>query len=79
MDSTPDDIRARIAATRASLDRHLGELGTQVDDTKDRVASNAQYWGGIGAVVAGVVGAMAMWPRRAQRRRVLRSFQRADI
>jgi len=43
------------------------------------VATNAQYWGGIGAVVAGVVGAVAMWPRRAQRRRVLRSFQRADI
>jgi hypothetical protein len=79
MDSTPDHIRARIAETRASLDRHLGELGTQVDVTKERVATNAQYWGGIGAVVAGVVGAVAMWPRRAQRRRVLRSFQRADI
>jgi Protein of unknown function (DUF3618) len=79
MDSTPDDIRSRIAATRASLDRHLGELGTQVDVTKDRVATNAQYWGGITAVVAGMVGAVVMWPRRAPRRRVLHSFQGADV
>jgi Protein of unknown function (DUF3618) len=77
MDSTPDDIRAQIAATRASLDRHLGELGTQVDVTRERVANNAQYWGGISAVVAGVVGAVVLWPRRAPRRRVLRSFQKA--
>lgn len=77
MDSTPDHIRAQIAATRASLDRHLSELGTQVDVTKERVANNAQYWGGISAVVAGVVGAVVMWPRRAHRRRVLHSFQRA--
>jgi len=77
MDSTPDHIRAQIAATRASLDRHLGELGTQVDVTKERVANNAQYWGGISAVVAGLVGAVVLWPRRAPRRRVLRSFQRA--
>ena len=77
MDPRPDDIRAQIAATRASLDRHLGELGTQVDVTKERVANNAQYWGGISAVVAGVVGAVVMWPRRAPRRRVLHSFQRA--
>jgi hypothetical protein len=48
-----------------------------VDVTKERVASNAQYWGGIGAVVAGVVGAVVMWPRRAPRRRVLHSFQKA--
>lgn len=77
MDSTPDHIRAQIAATRASLDRHLGELGTQVDVTKERMANNAQYWGGISAVVAGVVGAVVLWPRRAPRRRVLHSFQRA--
>jgi len=78
MDSTPDHIRARIARTRASLDRHLGELGTQVDVTKERVANNAQYWGGIGAVVAGVIGAVMFWPRHAQRRRVLHSFQKAN-
>ena len=79
MDSTPDHIRAQIASTRASLDRHLGELGVQVDVTKERVANNAQYWGGITAVVAGVVGAVVMWPRRAPRRRVLHSFQRARM
>ena len=78
MDPRPDDIRAQIAATRASLDRHLGELGTQVDVTKARMANNAQYWGGISAVVAGVVGALVLWPRRAApRRRVLHSFQKA--
>jgi Protein of unknown function (DUF3618) len=79
MDSTPDDIRAQIASTRASLDRHLDELETQVDLTKERVkdtvVNNAQYWGGIGAVAAGVLGAIALWPRRRARR----SFQRAAI
>jgi hypothetical protein len=79
MDPRPDDIRSQIAATRASLDRHLDELGTKVDVTKERVATNAQYWGGISAVVAGVVGAAVLWPRRAPRRRVLRSFQRANM
>jgi hypothetical protein len=79
MDSRPDVIRAQIATTRASLDRHLDQLGTQVDVTKERVKNNAQYWGGIGAVAAGLMGAVVFWPRRPQRRRVLRSFQRATI
>ncbi|HKB12403.1 MAG TPA: hypothetical protein VKD69_17195 [Vicinamibacterales bacterium] len=65
--------------TRASLDRHLGQLGTQIDETRDRVATKAQYYGGIGAVAAGLLGAVAFWPRRPARRRVLRSFQRADV
>jgi hypothetical protein len=79
MDSGPDVIRAQIETTRASLDRHLDELGTQIDNTKERVKTNAQYWGGIGAVVAGVMGAVMFWPRRQPRRRVLRSFQRAAM
>jgi len=79
MDPGPDVIRGQIETTRASLDRHLDQLGTQIDLTRQRVASNVQYWGGIGAVAAGVVGAMVFWPRRVPRRRVLHSFQRADI
>jgi hypothetical protein len=83
MAAGPDVIRAQIEGTRASLDRHLDELGAEVDATKarvkDRVASGAQYWGGISAVAAGLLGAVVLWPRRRPRRRVLRSFQRATI
>ncbi len=69
MDSAPDDIRAQITATRASLDRHLDQLGTQIDVTKERAVANAQYWGGVGAVAAGLVGAVIFWPRTGSRHR----------
>jgi hypothetical protein len=82
MDPGPAVIRAQIASTRESLGRHLDELGTQFDDTKTRVkeqvTSSAQYWGGMSAVAIGLLGAVVLWPRRVQRRRVLRSFQRAN-
>lgn len=74
MDPGPDVIRAQIATTRHTLGRHLDELGSQIDDTrehvKDRVATSAQYWGGVSAVALGVIGAVAFWPRRVERRRV---------
>jgi hypothetical protein len=79
MDPRPDVIRTQIETTRASLDRHLDELGTQIHLTRDRVASNAQYWGGIGAVAAGVMGAVVFWPRRPPGRRVLKSFRAAEM
>ena len=82
MDPGPNVIRAQIASTRESLGRHLDELGSQFDDTKarvkDKVTSNAQYWGGMSAVALGLIGAVAFWPRHVARRRVLRSFQRAN-
>ena len=82
MDPGPHVIRAQIANTRESLGRHLDELGSQFDATKTRVkekvTSNAQYWGGMSAVALGLIGMIVLWPRRVERRRVLRSFQRAN-
>jgi hypothetical protein len=82
MDPGPNVIRSQIASTRESLGRHLDELGSQIDDTKTRVkekvTSSAQYWGAMSAVALGLIGAVAFWPRRVRRRRVLRSFQRAN-
>jgi hypothetical protein len=72
MASAPDDIRAQITATRASLDRHLDELGTQIDVTKERAKANAQYWGGVSAVAAGLIGAVIFWPRNGSRRQFAR-------
>jgi len=75
MDPRPDLIRAQITATRAELDHHLDELGTEIDVTKERVKANAQYWGGVGAVAAGLVGAVIFWPRRREPRRRLHQLQ----
>lgn len=77
MDSRPDELRTQIASTRAALDYHLDELGTQIDVTKDRVKTQAQFWGGISAVAAGVLGLIAFWPRRVVRRRVAQPFRGA--
>jgi hypothetical protein len=84
MDPRPDDIRAQIAGTRASLGRHLDELGAEIDErkarAKQRLISGAQYWGAVSAVVFGLLGAVILRPRRTvRRRRVLRSFQRATV
>ena len=64
MAETPDVIRTQIAHTRARLDADLDTLGEQVEEKKDRLASAAQYWSGITAVVAGAAGALMFWPRR---------------
>jgi hypothetical protein len=77
MDPRPDDLRAQIASTRASLDRHLDELGTQFGVTKERVKANAQWWGGISAVATGALGVVVFWPRHAARRRVAQPFRAA--
>jgi hypothetical protein len=78
MDPAPDVLRTQIASTRASLDRHLDELGTRIDVTKERVKTSAQLWGGIGAVAAGLVGMVMFWPRKIERRRVAHPFRRAS-
>jgi hypothetical protein len=79
MDTRPDVLRAQIDGTRASLDRHLDELGTQIDATKERVKAGAQWWGGIGAIAAGALGVLMFWPRRAAHRRVARPFRAAVL
>jgi hypothetical protein len=64
MDEHPDVIEDQIAATRARLDRDLDRLNTSVGVTKERMKAQAQWWAGIGAVAAGSLGAVALWPRR---------------
>jgi hypothetical protein len=71
MDPRPDVLRAQIETTRASLDRHLDELGTRIDITKERVKSNVQLWGAVSAVAAGVLGIVMFRPRRQAPRRVV--------
>jgi hypothetical protein len=43
------------------------------------VKANAQWWGGIGAVAAGLVGTVMFWPRRIERRRVAQPFRAAAM
>jgi hypothetical protein len=77
MDPRPDDIRTQIVTTRASLGRHLDELGARIDLTKERVKTNAQLYGGIGAIVAGLAGIVMFRPRRPVTRRVAHPFRAA--
>lgn len=79
MDPRPDDLRTQIASTRAALDYHLDELGTQIDVTKERVKTKAQLWGGVSAVAAGLFGIVVFWPRRVVRRRVAQPFRGATV
>jgi hypothetical protein len=64
MDERPDVVEHQIEQTRARLDRDLDRLDAQVAVTKERMKAQAQYWGGIGAIAAGSIGALALWPRR---------------
>ena len=66
MDTRPDVLRAQISGTRASLNRHLDELGVQIDVTKERLKASAQWWGGVSAIAAGVLGIVMFWPRGTQ-------------
>jgi hypothetical protein len=64
MDERPDVIEDQIEHTRDRLDRDLDRLDVQISRTKERVKAQAQWWGGISAVAAGALGAVAFWPRR---------------
>ena len=64
MDERPDVIEHQIERTRERLDRDLDRLDTSFAVTKERVKAQAQWWAGIGAVAAGTIGAVALWPRR---------------
>jgi hypothetical protein len=79
MDSRPDYLRSQIDTTRAALDRHLNELGTRIDITKERVKANAQVWGAVSAVAAGVIGIVMFRPRRRVPRRVVHPLSAATM
>jgi hypothetical protein len=64
MDERPDVIEHQIDRTRERLDRDLDRLDVKMADTKERVKAQAQWWAGWGAVAAGTIGAVALWPRR---------------
>ncbi|PYQ77533.1 MAG: hypothetical protein DMG01_14725 [Acidobacteria bacterium] len=68
MDQRPDDVEAAIERTRARLDRDLTRLGRRVDAIRNNAAARAQWWGGIAAIAAGVVGTLLFWPRHAPAR-----------
>jgi hypothetical protein len=68
MDQRPDDVEAAIDRTRERLDRDLTRLGRRIEAMKDTAAARAQWWGGIAAIAAGVVGAFVLWPRSVQAR-----------
>jgi len=38
----------------------------QIDVTKERVKASAQWWGGVSAIAAGVLGIVMFWPRGTQ-------------
>ena len=65
MDQRPDDLERAIDRTRQRLGRDLRRLGRKIDVLREDAASQAQFWTGVTAVAAGVVGAIVFWPRRA--------------
>jgi hypothetical protein len=64
MDETPHGIREQIEHTRASLDRHLDELGAHVRVGRERLVAGTQWWMGLSAVAAGALGIVWFWPRQ---------------
>lgn len=73
MDQSPDDIKQQIDHTRARLDRHLNRLDDRIGEEKEHLVAASQWWIGVSAVAAGVLGAIWFWPR--ERRRI--GFARA--
>ena len=65
MDQRPDDLEHAITRTRRRLGRDLGRLARKIDVMKEDAAAQAQFWTGVSAVAAGVIGAIVFWPRRA--------------
>lgn len=72
MAATPDDIKHEIDHTRARLDRDLDRLDTQVAIGKERLIAASQWWMGVSAVAAGVLGAILFWPRGHRHHRHVR-------
>lgn len=68
MDQSPDDLKQQIDQTRAQLDRDLDRLDTEVARGKERLIAASQWWLGVTAVAAGVIGAVWFWPREHVRR-----------
>jgi len=66
MDDRPDVIETQIARTRERLDYDLDRLDRQMSRTMEQVKVKAQLWGGISAVAAGAIAAIAFWPRRSR-------------
>jgi len=63
MDQRPDELRAQIDRTRAALDRDLDRLDAHVSAGKERLLAASQWWVGMGAIAAGVLGTVVFWPR----------------
>ncbi len=70
MAESPDDLKQQIDETRARLDRDLDRLDTQIAVGKERLIAASQWWFGVSAIAAGVLGAIWFWPREHHYRRV---------
>lgn len=70
MAESPDDLKQQIDHTRARLDRDLDRLDTQIAIGKERVIAASQWWFGVSAIAAGVLGAIWLWPREHRHGRV---------
>lgn len=70
MADSPDDLKQQIDHTRARLDRDLNRLDRQIAIGKERLIAASQWWFGVSAVAAGLIGAIWLWPRTREHRRV---------
>ncbi len=68
MAESPDDLKQQIDETRARLDRDLDRLDDRIADGKERLIAASQWWFGVSAVAAGVLGTIVFWPRGHHRR-----------
>lgn len=64
MDDASRQLERSIGSMRARLDRDVQRLGRRASQLGDRAKAQAQWWGGISAVIAGTLGAIVFWPRR---------------
>ena len=63
MGEEPDALEASIRDTRSRLDEDIDRLGNRLRVARESVAIQAQWWVGVGAVAAGLIGAVWLWPR----------------
>jgi hypothetical protein len=75
MDERPDVLRGQIEHTRAAIDRDLNRLDQQISARKNLLAAQAQWWTGISAIAAGLLGAAWWWPRQHGRRRARAGYR----
>jgi len=59
----PVQIRQRIADTREAIDNDLDALDARARRLRTQARQQAMTWLPVAAIGAGVIGAVALWPR----------------